>query len=73
MSDQQDPPRDDPSGPEAGSAFDPSDLGVVPLFPLPNVVLFPRAVLPLHIFEERYKAMTARALARRPRGSRWRC
>src|SRR5438034_6247945 len=35
----------------------------VPLFPLPNVVLFPRAVLPLHIFEERYKAMTADALA----------
>jgi len=40
--------------------FDPS---AVPLFPLPNVVLFPRAVLPLHIFEERYKAMTADALA----------
>jgi len=35
----------------------------VPLFPLPNVVLFPRAVLPLHIFEERYKAMTRDALA----------
>jgi Lon protease-like protein len=35
----------------------------IPLFPLPNVVLFPRAVLPLHIFEERYKAMTADALA----------
>ncbi|HEY1922096.1 MAG TPA: LON peptidase substrate-binding domain-containing protein [Tepidisphaeraceae bacterium] len=35
----------------------------VPLFPLPNVVLFPRAVLPLHIFEERYKAMTADVLA----------
>jgi Lon protease-like protein len=34
----------------------------VPLFALPNVVLFPRAVLPLHIFEERYKAMTADAL-----------
>jgi Lon protease-like protein len=34
----------------------------VPLFPLPNVVLFPRAVLPLHIFEERYKAMTSDAL-----------
>ena len=33
-----------------------------PLFPLPNVVLFPRAVLPLHIFEERYKAMTRDAL-----------
>ena len=39
------------------------DLSSVPLFPLPNVVLFPRAVLPLHIFEERYKTMTADALA----------
>src|SRR4029453_8405724 len=38
------------------------NLSHVPLFPLPNVVLFPRAVLPLHIFEERYKAMTAAAL-----------
>jgi uncharacterized protein len=37
-------------------------LSAVPLFPLPNVVLFPRAVLPLHIFEERYKVMTAHAL-----------
>jgi Lon protease-like protein len=35
---------------------------VVPLFPLPNVVLFPKAVLPLHIFEERYKRMTADVL-----------
>jgi Lon protease-like protein len=34
----------------------------VPIFPLPNIVLFPRAVLPLHIFEERYKAMTAHAV-----------
>ena len=39
------------------------DLSCVPLFPLPNVVLFPRAVIPLHIFEERYKAMTADAVA----------
>jgi len=38
------------------------DLPLVPLFPLPNVVLFPRAVLPLHIFEERYKTMTRHAL-----------
>jgi uncharacterized protein len=37
-------------------------LLAVPLFPLPNVVLFPRAVLPLHIFEERYKEMMADAL-----------
>ena len=40
-----------------------ASLAAVPLFPLPNVVLFPRAVLPLHIFEERYKAMTAHVLA----------
>ena len=34
----------------------------VPLFPLPNVVLFPKAILPLHIFEERYKTMIVAAL-----------
>lgn len=34
----------------------------VPLFPLPNVVLFPHALLPLHIFEVRYKKMTADVL-----------
>ena len=39
------------------------DLRAVPLFPLPGVVLFPRAVLPLHIFEDRYRAMTADAIA----------
>jgi uncharacterized protein len=39
------------------------DLSAVPLFPLPNVVLFPRAVLPLHIFEHRYRLMTADAVA----------
>jgi Lon protease-like protein len=38
-------------------------LDAVPLFPLPNVVLFPRAVLPLHIFEQRYRVMTANALS----------
>jgi uncharacterized protein len=31
---------------------------VIPLFPLPNVVFFPRMPLPLHIFEPRYRAMT---------------
>jgi Lon protease-like protein len=35
----------------------------VPLFPLPNVVLFPKAILPLHIFEDRYRKMTADVLA----------
>jgi len=33
------------------------------LFPLPNVVLFPHAVVPLHIFEPRYRQMTEDALA----------
>ncbi len=36
--------------------------GLAPLFPLPNVVLFPQALLPLHIFEPRYRKMTADAL-----------
>jgi uncharacterized protein len=40
-----------------------SRVCTAPLFPLPNIVLFPRAVLPLHIFEDRYKKMTADALA----------
>ncbi len=30
---------------------------LIPLFPLPNVVLFPGVYLPLHIFEPRYRAM----------------
>jgi hypothetical protein len=34
----------------------------LPLFPLPNVVLFPHAPLPLHIFEPRYRKMVADAL-----------
>jgi Lon protease-like protein len=38
------------------------DRLTVPLFPLPNVVLFPGAILPLHIFEPRYKRMTAEVL-----------
>ena len=29
----------------------------IPLFPLPNLVLFPNVIVPLHIFEERYKLM----------------
>jgi uncharacterized protein len=34
----------------------------LPLFPLPNVVLFPNVFLPLHIFEPRYREMIADAL-----------
>jgi Lon protease-like protein len=29
----------------------------VPLFPLPNVWLFPAVILPLHVFEQRYRQM----------------
>lgn len=31
----------------------------MPLFPLPGVFLFPHQVVPLHIFEERYRTMVA--------------
>jgi ATP-dependent Lon protease len=41
----------------------PAALRELPIFPLPQVVLFPRALLPLHIFEPRYRAMLADALA----------
>jgi uncharacterized protein len=34
----------------------------LPLFPLPNVVLFPGVYLPLHIFESRYREMVRDAL-----------
>jgi hypothetical protein len=34
----------------------------IPIFPLPNVVMFPNVFLPLHIFEPRYRAMVADAL-----------
>jgi Lon protease-like protein len=34
----------------------------IPIFPLPNVVLFPNVFLPLHIFEARYRQMVDEAL-----------
>src|SRR5437879_11507561 len=37
--------------------------GVIPFFPLPNVVFFPRTYLPLHIFESRYRRMVRDAAA----------
>lgn len=36
--------------------------GILPLFPLPNVVHFPQTLLPLHIFEKRYRIMLKEAL-----------
>jgi len=35
----------------------------VPVFPLPNLVLFPHTSIPLHIFELRYRTMVREALS----------
>jgi Lon protease-like protein len=37
--------------------------GEVRLFPLPNLVLFPHVLQPLHVFESRYRQLMADALA----------
>jgi Lon protease-like protein len=42
-----------------------SDLAALPIFPLPNVVLFPGALLPLHVFEPRYRELVRVVLAGR--------
>ena len=47
-------------GPEASTALP----DTIPIFPLPTVPLFPNTTAPLHIFEPRYRAMVADALAR---------
>ena len=39
-----------------------SFTGIVKLFPLPNLVLYPSILQPLHIFEPRYRQMTEDAL-----------
>ena len=40
-----------------------SDPARIPLFPLAGAILFPRAQLPLHIFEDRYREMVRDAAA----------
>ncbi len=37
-------------------------LELIPLFPLPQTVFYPNTLLPLHIFEPRYRQMVADAL-----------
>ena len=45
----------------------PIDFGEpIPLFPLPMVVLYPHTMLPLHIFERRYRQMVEDALDHEP-------
>lgn len=39
---------------------------VISVFPLPNVVLFPGVMLPLHIFEPRYRQMVKEAKEKTP-------
>jgi Lon protease-like protein len=49
------------------AGFDPDPLksfrGTTRLFPLPSVALFPHVLVPLHIFEPRYRAMLRDAIA----------
>jgi Lon protease-like protein len=50
---------------DAGADLDPTHP--IPLFPLPNVVLFPSMPFPLHVFEPRYRKMVEDLLAAEPR------
>jgi Lon protease-like protein len=38
-------------------------LDTLPIFPLPQAVLFPGMILPLHVFEQRYRDLTRDVLA----------
>jgi len=47
-----------------GDILDPVSIPkIIPLFPLPNLVFFPRTYVPLHIFEPRYREMVQAAAA----------
>lgn len=50
---------------EAATELTPADLAALPIFPLPGAALFPGSVLPLHVFEQRYRDMIGDALADR--------
>ncbi len=41
----------------------PGVLSAMPIFPLPDCVLLPGGLLPLHVFEERYRELTRDCLA----------
>ncbi|MGF1510508.1 MAG: LON peptidase substrate-binding domain-containing protein [Myxococcota bacterium] len=44
---------------ESREPLPPEALVDVPVFPLPGTVLMPRTIISLHVFEPRYRAMTA--------------
>jgi Lon protease-like protein len=46
-----------------GSDLAPRVLSSLPIFPLPNCVLLPGGLLPLHVFEPRYRELTRDCLA----------
>jgi Lon protease-like protein len=50
-------------GPEVTVLLSVQELAHMPIFPLPNLVLFPGALLPLHFFEPRYRALVRDCLA----------
>jgi Lon protease-like protein len=45
------------------TALDAAALSSLPIFPLPNCVLLPGGLLPLHVFEPRYRELTRDCLA----------
>lgn len=57
------PPQEIPDAWPPASATFPEQ--VAPLFPLPRVFLYPNVVMPLHIFEPRYRQMVEDLLDRR--------
>lgn len=57
------PERDQPNRDLSGKAQPFPVPERIPLFPLPNVVFFPKTYLPLHVFEPRYRQMVADAAA----------
>jgi Lon protease-like protein len=62
-SDAGPPAEDGPTGGDSTGGDGPSRWRRLPIFPLPQVQLFPHALLPLHVFEPRYRAMVKDALA----------
>lgn len=50
---------------EAVTELTAADLAALPIFPLPGSALFPGSVLPLHVFEQRYRDMVADVIAER--------
>lgn len=49
--------------PETLTPPDPDALAALPIFPLPNCVLLPGGLLPLQVFEPRYRELTRDCLA----------